>query len=324
MHSPRSTLIELIEQGAIPVQKIGDALIVTHVVPTGRSWRTFIDHLLLGLGGLALAFAVMFFIAFNWEELGRFAKFGMVAALMILAILSYCKFGEESATGKVSMLVATILLGGMLSLYGQTYQTGADSWQLFFTWALLMLPWAIIGRFPVIWILWVLLINISIVLYYQTFQNVVWGMLDSSASTVWRIFFFNILALAVWELLAGIWDWLAEERWAIRFLAVGSGLPLTWLVLFKIFDGADVGTYTVLVWTIWLALLYLMYRKIRPDLFMLAGGCLSGITVTISFVAYKLLRDLDAGGFLALTLLVVGMGAAAAFWLKKVHQEFQS
>jgi len=34
-------------------------------------------------------------------------------------------------------MVSTILVGVLLALVGQTYQTGADTWQLFFYWAIL-------------------------------------------------------------------------------------------------------------------------------------------------------------------------------------------
>ena len=323
MISPRSQLIELIEQGAIPMEKVGDALTVAKVAPDGKAWQTFIGHLLLWLGGLALAFAVMFFIAFNWNDIGRFAKFGIVEGLIILAIVAYCKFGEHTATSKLSLLVATIFLGVLLALYGQTYQTGADPWQLFFTWALMMLPWAILGRFPAIWILWVVLINISIVLYHQTFRGAFWFIFSSDTGMLWLAFIFNTLVLITWEFLTGTWRWLSE-RWAIRLLAVSGGVPINWLVLQAIFDRRDASVLPGLVWAIWLALLYFIYGKIRPDLFMLAGGCLSAITVSVSFLGKHILTDGSSGGFLLLALLVIGMGAGAAFWLKNVHQECQS
>lgn len=320
MISPRSQLIELIEQGVIPVEKVANALNAAKIAPAGKAWRHFIDHLLLWLGGLALAFAVLFFIAYNWNQVGRFAKFGMVEGLMALSIVAYCRFDVHSAASKVFLLVATICLGVLLALYGQTYQTGADPWQLFFNWALLMLPWTIIGRFPAIWIVWVVLINISIVLYHRTFQGAFGFMSDSVTGMLWLAFIFNTLVLAAWEILAETWHWLSE-RWAIRLLAAGSGVPLTGLVLHAIFAGSDGGFLAAPVWAIWLAFMYFIYRKIKPDLFMLAGCCLSGITVSVSFTGKHLLENFSAGGFLFLALLVMGMGAGAAFWLKKVHQE---
>ena len=321
--SPRRQIIEIIEQGAIPAKKIDAALTAVKVVPDGKSWRTFIDNLLLWLGGLALAFGVLFFIAYNWKDIGHFAKFGLVEGCIILAIIAYCMLGKESTASKVSLLIATICLGVLLALYGQTYQTGADPWQLFFNWALLMLPWALIGRFPAIWIVWVVLINTSIVLYYQTFQGIFWFIPKSQTGVLWLTFIFNTLALVVWELFKNKWCWLSQ-RWAIRLLAIGSGVPVSMLILETIFSHNDGSPISVLVWVLWLASMLFVYRKIIPDLFMLAGCCLSAVTVTVSFLGKHILENESAGGFLFLALIVIGMGAGAAFWLKNVHQENQS
>ena len=322
MISPRSQFIELIEQGTIPAEKVAEALNVAKIAPDGEDWRSFIDHLLLWIGGLALAFAVMFFIAYNWNNIGRFIKFAMVEGIIILSIVSYYRFGGQSAAGKVSILVATICLGVLLALFGQTYQTGADPWQLFFSWALLMLPWAIIGRFPAIWIVWIALMNTAIVLYYQTFRGIFWFVSGSETGMLWLTFIFNTLLLAAWEFLAEIWQWLSE-RWAIRLLAIGSGIPITWLVLRTIFN-RNGGFLPGPIWVIWLVLMYFIYRKRKPDLFMLAGCCLSVMTVIVSFLARYMLEHSPVSTFFFLTVLVISMGASAAYWLKNIHKEFQS
>lgn len=322
MTSPRNQIIEFVEQGAIPAEKIGAALTAAKVTPDGAAWQTFIEHLLLWLGGLALAFAAMFFVAYNWNDIGRFSKFGLVEVLIVLAIGAYWKMGEHEVAGKVSLLMATIFLGVLLALYGQTYQTGADSWQLFFSWAVLMLPWALIGRFAAIWMFWVVLINLSIVLYHQAFQGALLLLFDSDTSMLWLVFFFNTLALIAWELLAETWRWLSE-RWAVCLLGVGSGAPMTWLVLSTILDRGDGNVLAGPVWAIWLAGLYFMYRRIRPDLFMLAGGCLSGLVVVVTFLSKHLLKDLSSGNLLFLSLLVMGLGTGAAVWLRNIHREWQ-
>lgn len=322
MHSSRHLLINLIERGAIPLSKIAGALAVAGVTPDGKAWRVFIGRLLLWLGALALAFAVMFFVAYNWNEIGRFAKFGLVEASIALAVLAYWKFGAGTVTGKLSLLVATILLGVLLALYGQTYQTGADPWQLFFTWSILMLPWAIVGRFAAIWMVWIALINLSIVLYYQTFSGMLWIMFGGDTEMLWLVFLFNLLVLAVWESLSGRWNWLAE-RWAVRLVAIGGGVPITLLALYAIFDQHS-GVLAGLAWVLWLAGVYLVYRKGKPDLFMLAGGCLSGIVVLVAFLSKHILKSGDASAFLFISLVVIGLGASSAIWLKKLHRELHT
>lgn len=296
---------------------------MSRVAPGGRSWKTFLDYLLLSLGGLALAFAVMFFIAYNWDELGRFAKFGLMEGLIIITVLAYWKLDKDKVIAKVSLLLASILLGVLLALFGQTYQTGADTWQLFFIWALLMLPWVLIGRFPVMWILWISLINLSIILYHMTFRNAFWMLFDSDMSMLWWIFIFNTLALFAWEFLEHRCSWLAQ-RWATRLIALACGTAITWLVIYAIFDHRRGNAISIFVWLAWMAGLYFIYRMKKPDLFMLAGGCLSSIVVIVSFLARHMLGSFEAGGFLLLALVIIGLGTGSAIWLRNVHREWNA
>lgn len=321
MISTRNQLIQFIENRDIPEDKIPGALIASKVTPDAASWQLFLDRLLLWLGGLTLALAVMFFIAYNWTALGHFAKFGMVEVLIALAVGAYYLLGEEKLGAKVLLLMATILLGVLLALYGQTYQTGADPWQLFFYWGLLMLPWAVIGRFAAIWIVWVALMNTAIALYFDTFGRSFW-FIRNDLDLLWLMFGFNTGVLMVWELSARRWDWL-NERWAIRLIAVISGGSLTWLVLNAIFQDEPM-PIPFGMWLGWILFMYLAYRKLLPDLFMLAGLCLSAISIAIPSMGKVLLNDFDLGGLFVLALIVIGMGAGAAFWLKKVHREILS
>lgn len=318
MITRRQQLISLIQQGAIPPQRIRDALAVTGVLPDAASWRRFIDRLLLWLGCLALCAAVVFFIAYNWQAMGRFSKFALVEVPIVLAIIGYWRIGSDTMAGKLALLLASILVGVLLALYGQTYQTGADSWQLFFTWSCLLLPWLLIGRFAALWILWVSLINLSIILYYQSITGVFWLAADSAAHMLWPLFIFNSLALAVWEFLATRWQWLAQ-RWTVRLLALAGGYTLTWLVLLAVFDGKTTGYLAIPIWLAWLAVLYWVYQRYVRDLFMLAGGCLSGIIAIVAFLL-KFLGNDDVATFFILALAVIGLGSGAAVWLRQVHR----
>lgn len=324
MISPRSQMIEYIVQGLVPKEKIDAALVTSNVAPSAAAWRLFVSHLLLWVGSLALAFSVIFFIAYNWSELGHFAKFGLIEGLIILAIAMYWKQGSDTASGKASLLVATIFLGALLALFGQTYQTGADPWQLFFNWALLMIPWAVVGRFGAIWVLWLALINLSVVLYFQTFVGTFWFMMGSDRSLLWLLFAINTTALVIWELLMPKRTWLQKD-WAICMLGIGSGVPMTWLILYAIFESAVVtaSMMSVLIWGTWMVALYFIYRKTRPNLFMLAGGCFSGIVVLVAFLAKQVLKHNDPGGFLLIALLIIALGTGAAIWLRNIHRELQ-
>ncbi|MDH5395088.1 MAG: DUF2157 domain-containing protein, partial [Gammaproteobacteria bacterium] len=235
MESKRSLILQWIEQGALKKEQAEEIFTALGISPDGMRWRNFIETLLLWLGGLALAFSMMFFIAYNWDAMGRFAKFALVQFFIIVCVAAYWKLDVDKVTAKVSLMMATILLGVLLALYGQTYQTGADTWQLFANWALLMLPWALLARFAVIWLTWIVLLNISIVLYFKTLGSFFWFVFDSVDHVFWLLFIFNSLAWLVWEIAARRLVWL-RERWAVWLIAVASGSAITILVLIAIFD----------------------------------------------------------------------------------------
>lgn len=324
MNSRRSQLIDLIEHGAIAPEHLQSAVERAGLFPDRAAWSQFLDRLLWFMGALSLAASLVFFIAYNWDRFGRFAKFGLVEVSVVLAILAFMKLDANKLGGKVMLLLASLLLGVLLALYGQTYQTGADSWQLFFNWALLITPWVVISRLPALWLMWLGLFNLSLVLYHDAFGTPLEIVFDSDTSLLWWLVLLNLPAQVMWELAARRWAWL-DARWAVRLIAVGVGTCLTVLMVFAIVEHHHQMTeLNILVWLIWLAALLVIYRKIIPDLFMLAGLCLSAIVVVTTFLGKHMLDGNDPGAFLLLAMMVIGMGSAAAFWLRKMHREMSA
>ena len=60
------------------------------------------------------------------------------------------------------MLLAVLFTGALLALFGQTYQTGADLHELFFTWAALALPFALAAVSGAVWALWWCVLNVGL------------------------------------------------------------------------------------------------------------------------------------------------------------------
>ncbi|MBL1267081.1 MAG: DUF2157 domain-containing protein [Halomonas sp.] len=320
MASTRRELISLIEQGVIPPEQMTRAVQTSGLHPSPRAWALFIDRLLLWLGGLALAFAVLFFIAYNWVEMGRWLRFGVVQAAIVLAVVVAVWPKVSPMVQRVALTSATLLVGVLLALFGQVYQTGADPWQLFFSWALLSLPWVWVARFELLWVLWLGLLNLAIGLYFHTWGGP-FGVLTSSDAALWGLFLLNTLALAAWEWGARYRCW--PRQWAVRLLAVGSGVPVTLLMMTLIADAGLVWSPVLVIYSLWLAVLYSIYRYWRPDLFMIAGGCVSALTVTTLLLAKLLLweGDWQEGSLLLITIAVLAMGAGAVVWLKRLHRE---
>lgn len=322
MITKKSLIQQWTENGAITGDKVDQALAIAGVLPDGRAWRHFLDRLLLWTGVLALGIAVIFFFAYNWQAMGRFAKFGMIEILLAAALAGYWKCGHEALTGKAALLLAAIFLGGLLALFGQTYQTGADPWQLFAGWSLLILPWVLVGCFAPLWLLWAGLVNVALCLYFSAFPRN-FGFLFAGEIVLFTVFVFNVAVQLLWELGARRFLWL-RERWAVRIVACVSGAALTSLMLHTIFESHGSSGWFYALYPLWLAGIYAGYRYTVRDLFMLAGMCLSVIVVVTAILVRALLDHTDAGGFLLIALAVIGMSAVSAIWLKGVHREFES
>lgn len=312
--SDRHTILAWSARGAIA--DVRAALDVAGVLPAARDWRVFLDRLLLWSGAVSLAAAAVFFVAHNWNELGRFAKFGLVGLLLIAAALGYWRLGPDRAAGKASLLVASIFLGTLLAFFGQTYQTGADTWELFATWAALMAPWVLIGRFAGLWMFWIAIANVAIVLYFQAFPGLL-GIAFNTERQLWTLFVFNTAALAGWELAARRIAWL-DERWAPRLLAIASGTTVTLLMLHAIFEWRATSAAALIAYPVWLGCAYAAYRNLMRDLFVLAGGCLSVIVVVTAFLGKNILHCAEGAGLLFIALVVIAMAAASGWWLKQV------
>jgi uncharacterized membrane protein len=320
MANARNEILEWAEEGRIAPQGVRRALELGAVLPTADEWRRFLDRLLLFMGATMLAAGVIFFFAYNWQDLGRYAKFGLVEGAIVIALAFIWSLGLERASGKAALLVAALLAGALLALVGQTYQTGADTFELFTAWAIAILPWALVARFPALWLLWLVIVNLAVSLYFQAFSG--WfGVMFGPEQQLWVLFGLNTAALIVWEANAALgFGWL-RERWAARLIATASGALVTALVIIAIFDAKAGAGWNALAWFAWLGAAYAAYRRWLKDVYVLAGGVLSIIVVVTAFLAKHLLRGFDAGGFLLIGLVVIGLSAAGSYWLRAVATE---
>lgn len=321
MKTARHFILDWAEQGHIAPEHLRRSLSLAGALPSAAAWRRFLDYLLLGLGTLLLASGVIFFVAYNWNDLGRFAKFALIEGVVLVALAAVWRLDLDSMGGKAALFAAALFVGALLALIGQTYQTGADTFELFGSWALAILPWALAGRFATLWMLWLALLNVAIAFYYQALAGPL-GILFSPQDSLWVLFALNTLALALWENLAASgFSWL-RERWATRVLATASGGLATALALIAILDGPHGDVMAVPVWLAWLAGAYAFYRSRMPDIYVLAGGVLSVIVVVTVLLSKHLLDGRgEAGAFLFIGLAVIALAAAGAWWLKGVFSE---
>jgi uncharacterized membrane protein len=161
----RYELDALIAHYKLDAAAANEALEASHARPTRAELIRFAVRLLQLAGVLSLAAGIVFFIAANWDDFEVLGRFVLVEALLVVAVAIALWKPPPAAAGKYALLMAFILTGVLLALFGQTYQTGADVYELFLTWALLGLVFAIAAQWSVTWGAWVLVLNVALWLY---------------------------------------------------------------------------------------------------------------------------------------------------------------
>lgn len=347
MRHARRTIEQLLQQDILPLKNAEAAATHLEVYPSKRTWLDFFDKALLIIGAVALVLSLVFFIAYNWQNLGKIGKFALVEGALAITIALYVALSfrrQFQLIRQLLLLVASIITGSLLALFGQIYQTGADTWQLFFAWAILITPWVVIARFPALWLLWLGLINAFLLLYLDV-ANL--QFINYSLQKIYQVAIlalFNFIAFYSWLIgldnKAPVSTSLLFHRisakkptaqinsaqtksslhWSTYVVGLLSTFFMTYLAIVTVFDSGNIWAtlIAIIVWLGWCVFMLWQFYQRRLDLLMLTYLSFSIITVVMFWVGKWLLDDFDAGGFLVLALLLIAMSSSAVVWLRKV------
>jgi len=327
MHDARAEILQWVNEGVLPRERVHDALRTAGVTPSAAQWRDFLERSLTWLGATLVAAAAVYFVAANWQALGRYAKFALIEGALVVALACVWWRELDSLAGRVALFAAAVLTGVLLALVGQVYQTGADTFELFALWAAAITAWVMVGRQPALWLLWLALVNIAVVLYFRILAGQAMsltGLLFAPRDALWVVFALDAAALALWEWLASrTGGWLAV-RWAPRVIATVTGALITLLLLYDIVGFGRGSAWSWLPYAAWIGAVYWAYRIRLRDLFVLSGMVLSIIVVVAFALGRPILERGGASGFLIVGLILIGCAAAGSFWLRSVAAEERS
>ena len=347
MSHARRTIEQLLQQDILSLKNAEAAATHLEVYPSKRTWLDFFNKALLIIGAVALVLSLVFFIAYNWQNLGKIGKFALVEGALTITIALYVALSfrrQFQLIRQLLLLIASIITGSLLALFGQVYQTGADTWQLFFAWAILITPWVVIARFPALWLLWLGLINAFLLLYLDvanlqfikySLQNIsqvaILALFNFIAFYSWLISFDNKTPFSTPHLFHRIIpkkptaqinssQTKSSLHWSTYVVGLLTTFFITYLAIVTVFDSGNIWAtlIAILVWLGWCGFMFWQFRQRRIDLLMLTYLSFSMIIVVMFWVGKWLLDDFDAAGFLVLALLLIGMSSAAVMWLRKV------
>lgn len=128
-------------------------------------WIDFIYYFLAIFGFGLLLSAVVFFFAFNWQNLAGFTKFGILIALLLVCIFLSIYTKSSTLVKNLSLLGASSIIGILFAVFGQVYQTGANAYDLFLMWSLGITGWTLVSKFSFQWLFYVVLANTTLILW---------------------------------------------------------------------------------------------------------------------------------------------------------------
>ena len=261
-----------------------------------------LSRMLVVVGALLLGLGAIFWIAANWQQWGRMAKFGLLQAGLAGALLVALALPRARVA---ALMLATLLLGALLAYIGQIYQTGADPWQLFAFWALLALPWMLAARRDLLWTFWIWIAATGISLWIGARPGSIFDMLFRSYRSVgmdW-LMWFGLTAVAYAIQRAGLAG--ANAKWMLRLALVLALSTVTLYACIALFTGRNSGLYVVGLALVGASCALLWVQQPRD----FGALCVAVLGLDVLFITgWGSL--LSGGTFDVGILLVFGLGAA--------------
>jgi uncharacterized membrane protein len=318
------------QQHALDAPAVQSALQRAGGQPDNAAWRHFAARFLHGAGLGALGAGVLFFVAANWQDYGVLGRFVLLQATLLASVGVALWRPPPSPVGQGALLLATLLTGGLLALFGQSYQTGADVHELFFVWALLALPFALAGSSGPLWALWFCVLNVALALLcgWVGTEHVFWRILDGRAigqpTLLMLPCLINLAAAALFGALGKTRFASAAPHWLVRLLTsfgfaygtvacigvvVGVGLWRS-----QAASGSDQGAAVLAVFVaLSVATAFITLRQ-RSDVFHMALLAASWIAISTTWLG-RSMRFNDLGSFFLIAFWLIATSTAAGLLL---------
>lgn len=253
------------------------------------------------LGAALLGMGLIFWVAANWEDLGRMGRFALLQGVLAAACLG--AFAVPKARVPL-LLLALLAIGGLFAYFGQTYQTGADPWQLFALWAALALPLCLAARSDVLWTPWMLVFSTGATLWIQAHARHSWHVESDDLPVYFSGWLAVLLACAlVSPLLA---RWTGAGSWALRLGLVLLTILITGSAVSALFGNTIASPYWAGLALLAVAGVLLSTRKFF-DVFGLSAVALGLNTLLVGGMTHLLFNG--HGGEVG-SLVVLGLLAA--------------
>lgn len=288
------------------------------------SWQRYLNLLFLLLTVGFLTSGVVTLIAANLDYFSDLAKiYGLQTLLVVTVVLGiYCFIRESRRQAKEKLkwktyslfFVVSVLIGALFALVGQTYQTGADVWQLFAVWTLCQLPFLLL--FP----------NVASALLFAATANVAFYLFNeqNAYNSMCYAVLINAGLLVISELFSKAfhdqhWHILPKVFLVLTFASL-FGLIVIYDVYFYAYAWGELGRSSLSSFLIAIPALIALYvyHKYRFDFINLIISVVA-LLGAYCFLASLLIRGVEEGvvlGLIGFTFTVM-----AIKWLVKLYKQ---
>jgi uncharacterized membrane protein len=235
----RAELDRLAQHYSLNPQASATLLGLADARPGRTESLTFLASCFRHAGILSLGSSVVFFIAANWSRITVFTRFALLEILLVGFVVLALLRPPPRIFGRAAMLLAFITTGALLALFGQTYQTGADVYELFLGWALLGLPLIVAAQWGAASAAWICVLDLGLCLFcgWNPRGGFLWQLFDEHLTTTHALLFASALNIGLWIAFERL-EWRAVPAWVRRLTLFFALCFVTWLGFVGAFAGA--------------------------------------------------------------------------------------
>jgi uncharacterized membrane protein len=284
-----------------------------------QRWGYWIAQVMAILGCTFILVGMIYYFAFNWQAMSSSYKFICIELGILCCVMGAWTYTLSKLSGQLFLIGACILVGAFLAVFGQVYQTGADSYELFLAWSLLILPWVLIGQLAALWMIWLILVNITLCLFW-------WQFVSPSLTKVYYLsvilLLLNSFFLIVREcLFKNNTIWL-QHSWH-RIILVSMLLTLSLIPALQQILSSDFSNTSLLISAILGACITLLmmfyFRYKQPDMWSLSLTILS-ICIMLLTIFYQFIDKMHFSNvidWLLMAIITLSIFTLGAYFLKK-------
>ncbi len=253
-------------------------ILKSNIYSDAISWSKFLKLLFISLGVCFTTAGILFFFAYNWEELHKFYKIGIIEGLIIITTMIVLFSKINDLFKNIILTGASVLVGVLFAVFGQIYQTGANAYDFFLGWTMAITLWVLISNFTPLWLVFLTLINTTIIFYSQ------------QVASDWPDLFLLLLLFIVNTLFLISSIYISKIRqtthqtWFTNLIALAACFIATIGISAGIFEDADTSFISLLLIVLLSYSLGIWYGNQSKNIFYFAIIAFSGIIMITSLL----------------------------------------